>query len=99
MSHPAPAAEDPVERSVRVLVLALRAGGMTVIAVAIVLGILVTPALFALALVGVFDFVIAHLYASGSIGPLAARRKAAESGDAATVAESDPSFNPYARED
>jgi hypothetical protein len=94
-----PAAEDPAERSVRMLSLALRAGGMTVIAVAIVLGIVVTPALFALALVGVFDFAIAHMYATGAIGPLAARRKAAESGDAAAVAESDPKFNPYARED
>jgi hypothetical protein len=99
MDDPRAAGEDPAERSVRTLAVALRAGGMTVIAVAIVLGLVVSPALFALALVGVFDFVIAHLFTTGAIGPLSARRKAAESGDAAAIAESDPNFNPYARED
>ncbi len=40
-----------------------------------------------------------RLYETGRIGPLAARRRAEASGDAAAIAESDPSYNPYARED
>ena len=66
----------------------------------IVLGFVISPALFAIVAVGIFDFVIAGLIASGRIGPDAQRRRAAaEQGDAAAVAEADPSFNPYARED
>jgi hypothetical protein len=43
----------------------------------------------------IIDFVLARLYETGRIGPLAAEA----SGEAATVAESDPEYNPYARED
>ena len=72
---------------------------ITVVA-GIVLGFVVSPALFAIVAVGIFDFVFAGLIASGRIGPDAQRRRAAaEQGDAAAVAEADPSFNPYARED
>ncbi len=65
----------------------------------IALGFLVTPVAFAAVALGIADFVIAGLFSSGRIGPLAARRRAVESGDAAAIAEADPSFNPYARED
>lgn len=52
-------------------------------------------------LLGLVDVVLAALFAGGRIGPLAARRQAeAEAeGDAAAIAESDPAYNPYARED
>ena len=86
-------------QQVRVLVLALYAAGVITIAVGIAVGIAIDPILFLIAVVGLFDFVLARMFASGRIGPLAAQRKAAESGDAAQVAEADPSFNPYARED
>ena len=73
---------------------------MITVAAGIVLGFVISPALFAIVAVGIFDFVIAGLIASGRIGPDAQRRRAAaEQGDAAAVAEADPSFNPYARED
>lgn len=72
---------------------------ITVVA-GIVLGFVVAPALFAIVIVGLFDFAFAWLLASGRIGPDAQRRRAAAAeGDAAAVAEDDPSFNPYARED
>lgn len=72
---------------------------ITVVA-GIVLGFVISPALFAIVAVGIFDFVLAGLVASGRIGPDAQHRRAAASeGDAAAVAEADPSFNPYARED
>jgi hypothetical protein len=57
------------------------------------------PAWFGLVLVGLVDGVLAALFAGGRIGPLAARREAAAEGDAATIAEAEPSYNPYARED
>ncbi len=90
---------DPAASSVRTLVLALYLSGVVTIVVAVVLGIAIAPILFAIAALGVGDFVIARMYATGVIGPLAARRRAEPSGDAATVAEADPSYNPYARED
>ena len=64
--------------------------GAITIVIAIVLGLVVDPLLFAIVLVGVADFVFARLFAAGTIGPLAARRRATESGDAAAVAESRP---------
>ena len=86
-------------QQIRVLVLALYAAGVITIAVGIVVGIVVDPILFLIAVAGLLAFVLARMFASGRIGPLAARRRAEESGDAAAVAEADPSFNPYARED
>ena len=86
-------------QQIRVLVLSLYAAGVITIAVGIAVGIAIDPVLFLIAVVGLFDFVLARWFASGRIGPLAAQRKAAESGDAAKVAEADPSFNPHARED
>lgn len=74
------------------LVLTLRFSGVAVILLSIVLGALVTPALFAIALVGIGDLVLARLFASGRIGS----KKAA---DPVAQVEADPSFNPYARED
>ena len=52
-----------------------------------------------IAALGLFDLVLAWLFASGRIGPQSARRAAAEAGDAAAIAEADRSYNPYARED
>jgi hypothetical protein len=78
---------------------ALYLSGAVTIVVGIVLGIAISPALFGIAVLGVVDFVIGRLFATGRIGPLSARRAATEAGDAAAVAETDPNFNPYARED
>jgi hypothetical protein len=95
MSAPSPGEQDSVRKIVSVLYLS---GAATVVA-GIALGFIITPALFALVALGIGDFVIAGLFSSGRIGPLSARRAATEAGDAAAIAETDPSFNPYARED
>jgi hypothetical protein len=96
----------PVDRSdaaqadaARRLVLMLYASAAITIVAAVVLGLAIEPILFALAGVGVADLVLARLFAAGIIGPLAARRRAEASGDAAAIAAADPSYNPYARED
>ena len=94
-----PAPTTAEQDSVRRLVMVLSLSGAITVVLGIVLGFVVSPALFAAVALGIADFVIAKLFASGRIGPLAARRAAAEAGDAAAVAETDPSFNPYARED
>jgi hypothetical protein len=78
---------------------ALYLGGTITIVVGIALGFIISPALFGIVALGIVDFVIAWLFSSGRIGPLSARRAATETGDAAAIAETDPSFNPYARED
>jgi hypothetical protein len=95
MPAPTTAEQDSVRKIVSVLYLS---GAITVV-LGIALGFVISPALFAAVALGIADFVIAGLFSSGRIGPLAARRAAAEAGDAAAVAETDPSFNPYARED
>jgi hypothetical protein len=103
MSEPAPQPVPPTDagsaQQVRVLVLALYLAGVITIAVGIAVGIAIDPVLFAIAALGIIDFVLARMFATGRIGPLAARRQAAESGGAAQIAEADASFNPYARED
>ena len=87
-------------RPERVLALSLVTGGLITIAVAIFLGATVEPFLYAIALVAIADFALAWAYATGKLGPGAQRRREAEaSGQAAAVAEADPSYNPYARED
>jgi uncharacterized membrane protein len=78
---------------------ALYLSGAVTVVVGIVLGVYVSPALFGIVVLGIVDFVIARLFASGRIGPLSGRRAATAAGDAAAIAEADPSFNPYARED
>lgn len=90
---------DPVRASVGRVVGALYLSGAITVVIGIVLGFVIAPILFAIVAVGIMDCVIAGLFSSGRIGPLAARRKAAASGDAGAMAEADPSFNPYARED
>jgi hypothetical protein len=87
------------QQSVRKLVSVLYLSGAITIVAGIALGFVISPALFAAVALGIADFVIAGLFSSGRIGPLAARRAATEAGDAAALAEADPSFNPYARED
>jgi hypothetical protein len=95
MPEPSVAKQDSVRKIVSALYLS---GSITVVA-GIALGFILTPALFALVALGIADCVIGALFASGRIGPLSARRAATEAGDAAAIAETDPSFNPYARED
>jgi hypothetical protein len=94
---PAPSVAE--QDSVRKLVNALYLSGAITVVVGIALGFIIGPALFAVVALGIADFVIAGLLSSGRIGPLSARRAATEAGDAAAIAETDPSFNPYARED
>ena len=81
------------------LVAALYLSAAITLVAAVVLGVLVSPALFAIALVALVDVVLARLFARGVIGPPAARRRAEHSGDAAILAEADAGYNPYARED
>jgi hypothetical protein len=79
--------------------MALYISGVVTTVVGVALGIALDPILFVIAAIGLSDFVLGWLFATDRIGPGAARRKAAASGEAAAMAESDPSFNPYARED
>ena len=82
------------------LVLSMIAGGIVVIAVAIYLGATISTPLYAVAAFALIDFWLAWAFASGRMGPAAARRREAEaSGSPAAEAEFDPSYNPYARED
>ncbi len=85
--------------SVKRLAASLRLSGVVTVAVGIALGLLIAPALFAIAALGVVDFILARMFERGRIGPLARRAEAEASGDAALIAESDPTYNPYARED
>jgi hypothetical protein len=90
---------DPAQASARMVAAALYVSGVITLVVGIVLGLLFGAVYFLIAAVAIADFVIARLYETGRIGPLAGRRHAEASGDAASVAESDPDYNPYARED
>jgi hypothetical protein len=89
----------PAEASARNLAASLYLAGVVTLVVGIVLGLIFDEVLFAIAAFAIVDFVLARLCETGRIGPLAARRSAQASGDAATIAESDPSYNPYAYED
>jgi hypothetical protein len=63
---------------------------MATVVVAIVLGAVVDPLLYAVALFAIVDLVIARLFATGRLG----------AGTAVdSDAQADPSDNPYARED
>jgi hypothetical protein len=86
-------------RQARGLVIGLYLSAAITIVVGIALGIALDPVWFGLVLLGLVDVVLAALFAGGRIGPLAARRQAEVEGDAAAIAESDPAYNPYARED
>lgn len=80
--------------------LSLGISGVFTIVIAVILGATIDPLLYLIALVAVIDFLFAWLFASGRIGPAARERREAEStGDAASVAQEDPGYNPYARED
>jgi len=92
---PSAAEQDTTQRVISVLYLS---GAITIV-IGIALGFLISPVCFAAVALGIADFVLAGLFSSGRIGPLSARRAAVERGDAAAVAEADPDFNPYARED
>jgi hypothetical protein len=91
--------DDPARASARKLAAALYLSGVVTLVIGLVLGLLLDSVYFLIAVLAIGDFVIARLYETGRIGPLAKRRRAEASGDAAAVAESDPSYNPYARED
>jgi hypothetical protein len=93
-----PAQAEPA-RQARGLVLGLYLSAAVTVVVGIALGIALDPVWFGLVLLGLVDVVLAALFAGGRIGPLAARRQAEAEGDAAAIAESDPGYNPYARED
>jgi hypothetical protein len=84
----------------RWLVRGLLAAAVLTLVVAIVVGALVGPWGYVIALSSVADLVVARLFATGRIGPLAQRRRQAQaSGELGSVTEADPSYNPYARED
>ena len=94
-----PAPPDTPEAAARKVAAALYVSGVVTLIFGLLLGLLVDPLFLFIAAFGLVDFAIARAYETGRIGPLAKRREAEASGDAATVAESDPSYNPYARED
>jgi hypothetical protein len=75
-----------------IVITTLRLAGLITIVAGIVCGLLITPALFAIALIGVSDLVIARMFASGKLGQ-------PKPEDSAAAAEADPAYNPYARED
>ena len=88
------------QRPERIVALSLVMGGVITIAIAVFLGATVEPFLYAIAILALLDFAFAWAFGTGKIGPAAQRRSESEaSGDAATVAADDPSYNPYARED
>lgn len=97
--------KSPEAGNTRALVISLVVGGIITLAVGILLGATVSAALYLIAIASVFDFGLAWAYHSGRLdsrlGPTAQRRRrdAETSGDAGSIAESDPSYNPYARED
>ena len=96
---PAPAPR-PVQGPSRLLIIVLCVSGVLTVLAGIALGIAVKPVLFAIAAAGIVDFVMAWLFASGRVGPDAQRRREAEAaGDPTAIAEVDPTYNPYARED
>ena len=72
-------------------VTALRVSAAITVVAGIVCGLVVSPALFGLVLVGVVDLVLARMFASGRLG--------SQTADPVAAVESDPSYNPYARED
>ena len=90
---------DDARASARKVAAALYLSGVVTLAVGVILGVLFGAVYFLIAAFALIDFVIARLYETGRIGPLDGRREAEQGGDAATVAESDPTYNPYARED
>ena len=90
---------DNAGQQARTVIVALYLSAAVTVVVGIALGIALAPVWFAIVGLGLVDLVIAHMFATGRIGPLAGRRQAEASGDAAAVAEADPSYNPYARED
>ena len=90
----------PEAQAARLVALALALGGLFTIGLAVYLGSAVSSGLYLIAIVALTDFAAAWAFATGRIGPLAQRRRAAEErGELATELERDPSFNPYARED
>ena len=78
----------------RIVATALTISGIATIVVAIVLGAIVEPYLYAIAVIGLVDLVLARLFAAGRLGG-----RADDPAAAAAAAEADPSYNPYARED
>lgn len=91
--------DDPSRASARKVAAALYVSGVITLVVGVLLGLLFEPLFFLIAAFAIADFVIARLYETGRIGPLAGRRRSEASGDAAATAEADADYNPYARED
>ena len=92
--------QSPESGGTQVLVIALVIGGLITIAVGVFLGATVSSALYLIALASGIDFALAWAYSSGRLGPTAQRQQEAKAtGDVAAITESDPTYNPYARED
>jgi hypothetical protein len=80
------------EKTARILTIS----GVVTIAAGVVLGLVVEPLLFVIALVGVMDLVIARVIGGGRLGRASVGPAA---GDEPVDPAADPSHNPYARED
>jgi uncharacterized membrane protein len=79
--------------SSQALVTLLYASAVVTAIVAVVLGALVSPILFAIALFSLVDVWLARAYSSGRL------HLGSDSARPAEAADADPSYNPYARED
>jgi Flp pilus assembly protein TadB len=93
---------DQTSASPQTLIRLMYVSALVTVLVAIILGALVSPFLFAIALLAIVDLWLARAYATGRLrmasDPRLARPEegGVVEGDAATA---DPSYNPYARED
>jgi hypothetical protein len=84
MANPGSSSADP-----RTIAGYLYLSAAITIVVGIVLGFVLSPVWFAVVGVGALDIVLARVLFAGKARPL----------DAAAAVETDPSYNPYARED
>ena len=91
------------ESNRRTFASALLAVGVLTVAVGIILGIAVDPILFLVAALGLLDFILAALFASGRLGSTPYDQPPGEpllDPDVVGAEPSDdPSYNPHARED
>ncbi len=71
--------------------------GVVMIAIGIAVGIAVAPAYFAIAALGLVDFVLAWMFHTGRLGGSPPPGQPADAAPADPTL--DPSYNPYARED
>ena len=85
---------DPNERNRLILVRVMYVTAAATVVIAIVLGALVSPPLYAIALLAIVDLLLARAYATGKL-----TASAAGSSPTPSQPGDDASHNPYASED